>query len=160
MDFSKLFNNFSEQVKLAKELLLILEEEPKVLTSNNHKAIIELSSNKQRLAEKLAAGENERRLILEEYQLPLDLKELEAELNKIGDESAAIICQKLREVALSCFEYNRNNGILIENRLIHTLKALEIVAGQSMEYSVFDKPIYGGNRSRLIQSSRRSWGKA
>ncbi|CAK0758628.1 flagella synthesis protein FlgN [Gammaproteobacteria bacterium] len=154
--FPGLVEQLSAQTSIAEELLSLLEQEPTVLASRDHHDIVDLSRHKQYLAEKLAEEENKRCHYLETAGLPTDLLLLETALREAGAETAATACQNLKQSAAACAEHNRNNGILVENRLRHVARALEIVTGQSSETTEIT---YGAQSKRLGRGNGRSWAK-
>jgi len=157
--FSRLTASLSVEADIAAELLTLLREEPIVLVSRDHQAILALCQRKQDLAEQLVQSEVARRRCLEGSRLPVDLPLLERALKTAGAEEAASACQNLKQIAGACAEYNRSNGILVESRLRHVRQALEIVTGRTAEAESY-APTYG-QRNRIIQySSGRSWAKA
>lgn len=137
------------------ELQALLQEEPVILASHDPQAIIALSNRKQNLADQLSECETSRRSYLAEIGLPMNLNDLEKNLHQIGAEESAAACQRLKKIASLCAEYNRNNGILVENRLRYVLQALHIVMGRSAEPDI--RELTYGQRQGLGQ---RNTGRA
>lgn len=157
--FPKLAAIISEETVIASELLSALEEETTVLASGDPQAILALAHRKQKLAEQLANAEKGRHACLEGSGLPMDLPALEKALKGSCAKEAITACQNLKQIATACAEYNRSNGILVESRLRHVLRAFEIVTGRNSETELHGLT-YGGQRNRLGQRSLgHSWAK-
>jgi flagellar biosynthesis/type III secretory pathway chaperone len=157
--FSKLVALISEETVIASKLLSVLEEEATVLASGDPQAILTLSHRKQKLAEQLAEAEMGRCDCIEGSGLPMDLSALENVLKESCTKEAVTACQNLKQMATACAEYNRSNGIFVENRLRHVSRAFEIVTGRNSETELRGLT-YGGQRNRLGQSGQgRSWAK-
>ncbi len=169
MSFSQvltaLTDSLSSEAGVAAGLLSLLAEESAVLVGNDHSALLALTHRKHVLAERLAQGEVERRRRLRELGLPEEMDALEKLLLTAGAEDALAACQNLRKTARACAERNRKNGILVETRLRHTERALEIITGRPFEVETYGaRPgSYGyGQRTRMGQrsSSGRSLARA
>jgi len=123
----------SQAVELATELLHILEEEPRVLTGCEPIEIVAFSQRKEGLAEQLNEIEKRRCDFLTANKLPLNLIALGEELRLNGNVAATNLCNRLQQIAIACMEANRRNGVLVENRLRYTRRALSIITGHASE---------------------------
>ena len=150
-----LTESLSAEADIAARLLSLLQEEAVVLAGNDHNAVLALSHRKQLLAEQLAESERVRCQRLGEIGLPTHLPVLEKALRDIGAEEASATCRNLKRTALACNERNCKNGLLVENRLQHTRRALEIITGRT-----FEPEGYGATYGQRGRVGRRSGGRS
>jgi flagellar biosynthesis/type III secretory pathway chaperone len=149
--FQKLMASLVTEADTAAELLALLEKEAHALASRDTQAILDLCLRKQCLAERLAEGETMRHRCLEGSGLPRDLPTLEAALKAAGATTVASACQHLGQLATTCAERNRRNGALVEGRLRHVRRALEVITGHTPAVELYGPAL--GQR-------KRAWVKA
>lgn len=135
----------SQEAQCAAEFLSLLEEESPLLTSCNPTAILNYSQRKELLAAQLTEIEEQRCRYLTNLGLPLHFPALIQTLAENGANEALAIIQELQRIATACAETNRRNGLLIENRLRYTQRALAIITGHA---AAEEPPLTYGQKNR------------
>ena len=152
---SRLSECLETQCAHVRNLLILLTQETGALVGSDPIDLIALSRQKQDLAGCLAQGEAVRCQCVNELGLPVDLPALESALRLMKAIETADLCKNFAQLAVTCAEVNRRQGIWVEVRLRSVRRALEIVTGQPLTTEFYGptRGVSGGVGSR---SSRRS----
>ncbi len=121
---------------VAKRLLALLESERIALIAGDNVAIDIASANKQTLLQQIECLDDERRHLLASinggYQVPFTME------RELAHNAAALAQWRETEALLSkCQQLNQANGSVVELRIRHVRKALDLLSGNPAQAELY-----------------------
>lgn len=113
----------------------LLREETAVLSGRDPDRLSDISARKARQAE--ALSQHWSRLARGLGQVSIKPDALPAILNKQNDNEALLAWEQIRQLGEEANRINRHNGIIIQEQLQHTTRAVEVLKSMAQQNSTY-----------------------